>query len=360
MASLKTLLAPAKVRRAAVVSSIARTHLDDEVVRRQRGFTTGPIVTRDDGTTHALDLRPWAMKGKAYATREIASIQASVATCAADGRIALLGVTIPRAPKAPRPPTLRVIDGRKTRVLDDAVPISFDSQSIDDVGFVGADIVILPSDSIYRAGAVRRPLVLRPKAKTFVEIDEVPAVKVAKFTKRDFPAFAIHGFARTGSGTDVLLWSDGGYTGRAYERTYHLGTLAPREITSAPGEGDSFFIANNEKVYEIRAGAKPSQRLVKAGRVLSITAGPTEANAPVVLASLIRTQAKHPIALAWWPVAREYARIPGALFGFPRADWFSQGHIGVCANLVWGFEPVSDDLRAIPWDAIAALPRTKE
>jgi hypothetical protein len=242
-------------------------------------------------------------------------------------------------------------------VLDDAIPIAFDAQSIDDIGFVGNDLVILPSDSTYRGGGIRRPLVLRAKEKTFVELDELPAVKVAKFTKRDFPPFAIHGFARTGTGGDVLLWRDGGYIGPAYQRAFDLGKLAPREITSAPGSGDSFYISNDEKVYEIRRGAPPVRRLAKAGRVVSIVSSMRE---PVVLAALIRVQAKHPIALAWWPASREYAAISGALFGFKKSEWFSQGHIGCHADLVWGFEPISSDLRAIPWDSIAALPRTKE
>jgi hypothetical protein len=111
-------------------------------------------------------------------------------------------------------------------------------------------------------------------------------------------------------------------------------------------------------VFEIRAGQPPVQRLAKAGQVMAIAPGPDG----TVLARVIRTSAKEPILVAWWPASLEYAAIPGTMFGYPGKDSFATGQHGYNATskLVWGFEPIRKELRAIQWDAIAALPRLGE
>ncbi len=346
---------PAKVRRAkAPPANLKRMHVKQDVVRYPKGFDADLAVHDDTRSTGELALSTWPPKY--HARVEMLGLRVARA---ADGRILALGVTVPD-PKQPRPPTLRLRDGQAERILDEAVPASLlDAFAIDEVGFVGDDLVLLPSESSYRGGNVKRPLVLRARSKQFVELVELPVVTVAKFTPKKFPPFCVHGFARTGNGDDVLLWRDAGYVGgTTYKRVYDLGTRTPRRFTSAPGSGASFFVSNDETIVEIRAGAKPAKRLAKAGRIMSIAAGPEG----VVLAAIIRAQPKLPIMVAWWPETREWAAIPGAMLGFKPSVWFSQGHIGFNATskLVWGFDPISDDLRAVEWSAVAALPRTPE
>lgn len=331
---------------------LLRTKLAEEVTRRQRGLHTGPVVTDARFTSHLLDLGSWPPT-----SRRLAPMLTMIAARAADGRIALCGVTVPSSPpNAPRPRTLRLVAGKTTEILDEAVPPAITIDGIDGLGFVGDELVLLPTEPTYRRGEVAQPHVLR--GGRFVPL-AVPAVTVAPFTPRSFPAFAVQGFARTGASTDVLLWGSSGYVAKPrFRRAYDLGELAPSEISTVAGPKDSFFLANDERVLEIRAGAPPRRRLARAGRIVAVAPGPEG----VVLAALIRPVARQPIAIAWWPAQHEYAAIPGALFGQTKRDWFSQGHLGYHprSKLVWGFEPVGDHLCAVAWDAIAALPRKPE
>ena len=160
----------------------------------------------------------------------------------------------------------------------------------------------------------------------------------------------------------MLLWAHGGYVrkGKQLVHRFELPKGMPRwrEVVAAPAEGDAFFALVDEAIFEIRAGDKPVRRLRVAATAEGLARGPDGA----ILVRMIRRTKQTPLLYAWWPARREYAEVGPALFGFGKGNstWFCDHGYAAPSGLVWAFETIEDDLRAIAWDAIAALPRRAE
>jgi hypothetical protein len=240
------------------------------------------------------------------------------------------------------------------------MPATDKTLEIDRLGFLGDDVVLYPKDWCYRAKHVARPLICRAGKRAFTEISELPP---ANLPQRKPSEFLRQGFARTGDGDAVMLWNHAGYVrkGKQLVERFELPKGKPvyPNISTAPADGDAFFALLDEaKIFEIRAGERPVQRLGGAGDVHMIAPGPDGA----VFVRILRHQTNLPILVAWWPERRELASVPATMFGYGKAKsvWFQDHGYAAESGLVWGYHAIGHEIRAIAWDAIAALPRTAE
>ncbi len=246
-----------------------------------------------------------------------------------------------------------------TALCTPAVPDNLESMRLE---FVGDDLVLFPHEWCYRAKSVTRPLICRAGTTELVELLELPPAKPIAWSNVKACAFLRQGFARTGDGADVVIWERGGYTlaGKTWVRRFELPKTTPGNysIATAPGTGDAFYALVDRSVVEIRAGKKPVSRLLLETLGDRIVAGPDGA----ILVSASRPTPKAPMMFAWWPERREYAEVHPALFGFtPSKKNIITAHgFAAKSGLAWCYETIAEELRAIAWQAVAALPRKPE
>jgi hypothetical protein len=242
------------------------------------------------------------------------------------------------------------------------VTVNADELEVAHLGFVGDDLVILPKDWCYRGEHVTRPLICRAGKRAFAPIAELPPAKVVPWSNAKPTWFLREGFARTGAGADVLIWDNAGYvrSGRSLVRRFELpkATVAGRAIATCPADGDAFFALANDAIYEIRAGATPVRRMPIVADAEHLVAGPDGC----VLVRMIRRAKTIPLMYAWWPARREYAAVGPTVFGYGKGGttWFNDHGYAAASELVWGYETLGDELRAVAWGVIAALPRLPE
>ena len=316
----------------------------------RRGTGDGLVLgeARGKSITTLLDVSTWPPR-----KRELARCHCERIGFARDGTYAIVGTSgALSTPRAERPIVFELHGDGDTIAIPPPPPDVVAEQ----LGFVGDDLVLLPSEPTYRGKHAQRPFAWRPGHKRWAPID-VPAVKVAKVTKRDFPAFCRDGFARTAD-EDLLLWEGGAYAKRRgrYVRVLELGDVSPYDELSNVADGDGCFVVAREAIVEARPGRKPVPRLAGIGRIDGIAAALDGA----IVARLIRPRPTLPVLVAWWPASREYATVPAKLFGLTGKQWFTEHGVAAASRLAWGYEAITDDLRAISWDAIAALPRQPE
>jgi hypothetical protein len=243
------------------------------------------------------------------------------------------------------------------------MPGTEETIEIDCLGFLDDDIVLYPKDWCYRGNHVARPLICRAGKHAFTELSELPPAKVIPWS-RDKPCeFLRQGFARTGDGEAVLLWNAAGYVRKGKQLVAHFelpkGKPVWIDISTAPADGDAFFAAIDQaKIFEIRAGAKPLQRLRGFDDAYAIAPGPDGA----ILVRILRNTTNLPMFVAWWPERREYANVAATMFGYGKTKsiWFQAHGYAAASGLVWGYHAVGKEIRAIAWDSIAALPRSAE
>jgi hypothetical protein len=235
-----------------------------------------------------------------------------------------------------------------------AVPLPPENIGIDEIGAFEDTVVVFPNEHVYRTGVAKQPLVLR--GKKWVPLDVPDVVVRPPRHKNDMLAFVVAKTARTAD-RDVVLWQGGGYArnGKKLERVFDLGELHPYGEWSSVPDGDGFYLCANEKLLEVRPGESPVQRLDghRAYRAMPGLDG-------AIVVSVIRAKGNEPGLLVWWPAERTYAKVPAKDVSLKGTHMFDEHGVCATSRLVWGYDSLRQDLRAVAWDYLAALPRVPE
>jgi predicted DNA-binding WGR domain protein len=261
----------------------------------------------------------------------------------------------------PRPKgTLRIERPKKPAVdLLDRLPDSFD---IEAAAWIGDLAVLLPAETTVRGKTARRPLVWN--GKTLAPAKGLPDATAKRGTRSDpWPSFLRMGHARTGTGTDVLIWEGAGWVakGETFVKKWKLHPdLDPDEqVIGAPAPGDGFF-------YTYRVAGKTTIRHAANGKSTEFARVPHGIDLPLrtvsdgrVLFGLNRyANPKEPVLGVLHPETREVTLVPPEVLGFRKDDTVDAYGMTVPKNgaaYLWVVD--AEELRRISWDAILALPR---
>ncbi len=242
------------------------------------------------------------------------------------------------------------------------LPDLFDHQ---DLAWVGEHLVMIPTEPTIRSGVARRPLAWY--GTRLAPAKGLPDVTPPKGTaKVPFPAFLLQGFARTGAGTDVLIWAGAGFIqkGNAFVRAYELDrALVPgTRVIGSPAPGEAFFY-----VRDTEGRRESTLHLAERSGDRRVARFPTRVDLPPrttrdgrVLLGLNRyLKATSPVLAIFHPETSELTYVPKELLGFQKDDQiaaYGMGKDAARGDFLW----VLDDhqIRSIAWGVILALPRT--
>ncbi|MEO8705590.1 MAG: hypothetical protein ABI867_36505 [Kofleriaceae bacterium] len=242
----------------------------------------------------------------------------------------------------------------KLRTL--ALPAGLD---IDRLAYAGDDLVVFPTNPTYRRKRIRRPLIWQ--GDRFVELAGLPPIKVPPPPKQGQSwDFAVQGHARTGDGSDVIVWGDRGYerAGARWKPTFELGTRdANDEISSAPAGPDGFYLRIDRGVREVVRGKRARHRLRTFHCIDHISPGP----GGTLLCALIRMTSKAPAGLVLFPGDDRFAPIPSSAFGLRRDDSLEAIFYDPETDVVFGIvDYPAPGMRPVRWASLLALPRKNE
>lgn len=163
------------------------------------------------------------------------------------------------------------------------------------------------------------------------------------------------GIARTGDGSEVFIWGEGGFekVKQRFQRTFPLVAAPSYDgFSSVPAGPEGFFYLANRCLYEVHR-AKPSvQHLPKLGNIMHLRSGPED--------SLLLHEGDNKAGdwgKLYWPQSREFMSLkPELLPDVPKRDlrglfWLAsqQRVLAFADKEVW----------FLPYSEIQKLPRTK-
>jgi hypothetical protein len=244
---------------------------------------------------------------------------------------------------------------RGSREIELEVPKGVD---IDRLAYAGEELVLFPTNPSYRGKAVKRPLIW--DGDRFRELAGLPAIAVPPPPKaRGSWDFAIQGHARTGDGSDVIVWFGRGYerAGAKWKPTFELGKCDHYdELWSAPCS-DGFFFLSKGELRQVTRSKKARRRLPTFDRIDHVSPGPDG----TVLCALVRMTSKSPAALLFFPDEHMVAPIPPSAFGLRRDDGLDAIFYNADTHLVFGIVDLPDPgMRPVRYDSLLALPRKNE
>ncbi len=315
--------------------------------------------------TSLTDFRSWPPKESL-----LANVQVSVVFKEEDGSKILHRVRYPYENEVflPRPEgVLRVERPKKPPVdLLDKLPDNFD---IKEVAWVGDLVVLFPTEPTIRGRKSRRPLVWN--GKTLSPAKGLPDLTAPKGTPKDqWPSFRRAGFARTGNGTDVIVWGGKAYVakGDTFVKTCDLvPDLDTYEtFVGAAAPGDGFFYVHQPRKRTVRKG---EIRHAEKGRCterarLAHTPGEAPRVTPDgrVLVGLNRyAKPKTPVLAVFHPESNELTYVPPVMLAVRKDDPLSAYGVTPASSkgeaYFWAWVLQDDEARRIPWSAILDLPR---
>lgn len=263
--------------------------------------------------------------------------------------------------------TLVVETGRARVELIDRLPPWFDPWG---AGFAGGRVVIFPTEPTVREGTTRRPLVW--DGKKLQPAPGLPDAKPVRGNRRDaFPSFIRRGFARTGDGTELVIWEGRGWVLGKGGRFVPVCTLVAAgtydPIAGVPAESDAFFyLAPTEKhggtvMREVRLGGGARGTDVERGRVAGLLEHPRLApDGTVVAASNRSGDARKPVLVAFHPSSGEWTEIPAGLFGVRKDDAVDAFGFGEASGEPYLWILDGQTVKRLAWSQILGLPRTRE
>jgi hypothetical protein len=250
--------------------------------------------------------------------------------------------------------TLR--EHRDGRTNDLAVP---DGVDLDRIAYAGEELVVFPANHTYRGKRVKVPLIWQ--RDRFRALPGLPAVVVPPPPGPGGSwSFAIQGHARTGAGSDVIVWFDRGYerAGAKWKPTFELGKCDDYDkFPNAPAGPDGFFFVTRGVLRQATRGKRARRRLPTFDRIDHISPGPDG----TVLCALVRVSSKAPAGLVFFPDDETFAPIPPSAFGLRRDDDLEAIFYSAPTRLVFGIvELPHAGMRPVRFDSLLALPRRNE
>ena len=230
---------------------------------------------------------------------------------------------------------------------------------IERIAYVGDAIIVYPTETTHRhrvlhpGTAADRPLLLEPDSNKFLPIGDLAAAEVAPFGKGSFPPFLSMGHARTGEGTDVVLWQGRGFERRKgrFVAAFDLGSVpVGSSLPATPADGDGFFVVIGQEVREVRRDRKPIGRLPKLVTAQHLSPGPKG----TVLIVLGRDTARDPCLAILDPGRDRYKVVPPHVFRVRADDVVDYVRSSAATERLCIL--YEDDVRSVPMAIIDALP----
>jgi len=330
----------------------------------ERDFVQHPgFFTRTEKETTFLDCRTWPPKGT-----KLGGPRLQLVCDDDDHRRIVHRVFRPLVDGAYRPKcegTLRVEQrGRRPVDLVEHLPLEFDLRG---VGFIDDLVVLLPTDPTVRGGRTRRPLVW--DGKRLAAAKGLPDAVPAKPTRKDkWPDFLRQGFARTGSGIDVLVWGSAGYvaTGGRFRKVCSLEEVPTYWVfNTAPAPGDSFYYVRRLPGDRHRTATIRQVTLDRRGgtdrevgrieRVLNpAVAGP---NGTMIIGCNRYMDPKAPVLVVFHPERAEWTEVPPSVLGVRKDDALDAYGFGKAKDGIHLWALDRERLIRVPWSLILSLPR---
>lgn len=230
---------------------------------------------------------------------------------------------------------------------------------IERIAYVGDAIIVYPSETTLRhrvlhpGTAADRPLLLEPGGDRFQPMGDLAAAEVAPFGKGTFPPFLSMGQARTGDGTDVVIWQAQGFERREnrFVHTFDLGDVpVGTSFPAAAAEGDGFFVVVGQVVREVRRNRQPVTRVPKLQSAYQLSPGPHG----TVLIVLGRDTARDPCLAILDPLKGRYKVVPPHMFRVRGDDFIGYARYSAATERLCIL--YQDEVRSVAMPIIDALP----